>query len=330
MKIPNKVEVKKFFDSDRAILVACIFISLIFWLLVKLSQNFETTTDFEIRYQLPVGKSFVSTPPSEATATLKGSGWDLMSYQFTKPNASVLFEINDVSKQAINAGLLIDKFQQTIPSGIEVADVNKDFIFVQIESETEMKVPIRLNKAIQLAPQFQFSDSINIEPKHVILTGPSTEVETIEFWETEVLQLENLKKSQNLELALKPSSNREIHLSQEKIIVNIAVEEFTEKSVFVPISIKNAPDSLKTFPERAKLSCIVGLSKYNQINKNSFELIADLKGIPLNTEKNTIPVALGKKPDFVRAINYQPKSVEFFFVKTDRDSSSVAETPSED
>jgi len=100
------------------------------------------------------------------------------------------------------------------------------------------------------------------------------------------------------------------------VTVTLKVEQFTERSLFVPITIKNAPDSLKTFPERAKLSCVVGLSKYNDIDKNSFQLVADLKGIPLNTEKNTIPVLVTKQPDFVRAVNFQPRSVEFFFVET--------------
>lgn len=316
MRVPNKVDIQKFFDSDRAILIACIFIALIFWLLVKLSQTFYTTADFQIDYKLPIGKSFAVSPPSAGTTTLKGTGWDLMSYHMNNEVSNINFEVTDVSTQAINAGLIIDKLQQTVSSEIEVADVSIDFIFLQIESETEMKVPIVLNEKIKLAPQFQFADSIRIEPEYIILTGPATEVEAIKYWETEVLELNDLKKDQTVEVALKSSSNKEIHLSQDKIIVNMAVEQFTERTLFVPIEIKNAPDSLKTFPERAKLSCIVGLSKYNAINKNSFQLVADLKGIPLNTEKNTIPVLLTKQPDFVRSVNFQPKSVEFFFVET--------------
>ena len=320
MKLPNKVDIKKFFDSDRAILIACIFIALIFWVLVKLSQTFYSTADFQIDYKLPVGKSFVSSPPTSAKATLKGTGWELMSFQFNKKESKVLFEINDVASQAINSGLLIDKIQQTISSSIEVSDVNMDFIFVQMESETEIKVPVRLTKKITLAPQFQFLDSFKIEPDSIILTGPYTEVQSITFWETEMLELQDLKKDQTIEVGLKVPENQEIHLSQDKIIVDLKVEQFTEKSLFLPIVIKNAPDSLKTFPERAKLSCIVGLSKYNDLNRSSFQLVADLKDIPLNTEKNTIPVLLTRQPDYVRAVNFQPKSVEFFFVETEKEN----------
>lgn len=319
MKVPNKVDIQNFFDSDRAILITCIFIALIFWLLVKLSQTFDTAVDFQIDYNLPTGKSFVATPPTEAKATLKGTGWELIAFYMNDRKSVIEFEIKDVNSQAINAGLLIDKFQATLSNELEVADVDKDFIFVQIESETEKRVPIKLNKNIRLASQFQYADSLRIEPDSIILTGPASEVASIDVWETELLELTEVKKSGNIELPLKASNNKEIHLSQDKIIIRLTVEQFTERSLFVPITVRNAPDSLKTFPEKVKLSCIVGLSKYNDFDKNAFRLIADLKGIPLNTTKNTVPVQLTRQPDFVRAVNFQPKSVEFFFVAS-RDS----------
>jgi YbbR domain-containing protein len=318
MKVPSKVTIQKFFDSDRAILMACIFIALIFWVLVKLSQTFNTTVDFQIKYKLPVGKSFVLSPPTSAKATLKGTGWDLISYQFQKEVSSILFELNDVSSQAINGGLIIDKFQQTIPPDIEVSDVNMDFIFVQIENESKIKVPIKLIQNITLASQTQLADSIKIVPDSVTLTGPSSEVQSLKYWETEMLEIIDLSKNETIEVSLKEPINKEIYLSDDKIKVSIEVEQFTQKSFFLPITIKNAPDSLKTFPERAKLSCLVGLSKFNEINRSSFELVADLQGIPLNTEKNTIPVLLTKQPDFVRGVNFQPRSVEFFFVETEK------------
>ena len=321
MKIPNKVDIQHFFDSDRAILIVCIFIALIFWILVKLSLTFSSSNDFQIRYNLPPGKAFVSSPPADVKATLKGTGWDLISYQFKNKANSISFELNDVSSQAINASMVIDKIQETIsPTTLLVSDIDMDFIFVQMENEMEVKVPIRLNTDIHLATQSQLADSITIKPDSVIITGPLTETASIEFWDTEVLGLTNLKNDLTVQVPLVAPKNNEIHLSVDSVIVNISVEQFTERSFFVPISIKNAPDSLKTFPETAKLSCLVGFSKYNEINKSSFELVADLKGIALNSEENAIPVLLTKQPPFVRAVNFQPKSVEFFFVDTNRDS----------
>jgi YbbR domain-containing protein len=322
MKRLTKADLQRFYDSDRAILISCIFIALVFWLLVKMSQPFPTSIEYDIDYKLPNGKSFITSPPEIVSATVSGSGWDLISSSFRNRAASIQFELSEMASQGIERNSVIERIKKTLPDDIQIQDINTDYIFIQMEDETEKKVPVRLINNTRLAPQFQLSDSIILIPDSIILTGPATEVAEIEFWETTPLDLEGIKKSQEIRLALKSPQNKELHLSEEKIIVQVPVEQFTEKSVFVPIQVRNGPDTIKVFPEMIKLSCIVGLSKFNQVNKSSFTLVADLKGIPLNAKNNTVPVALIEQPSFVRAINYQPKSVEFFFVETRRDSTA--------
>ena len=67
MKRKTKDDIRTFFNSDRAILMSCIGIALVFWLLVKLSQSYKTTEDYEISYTLPEGKTFVVKDQSNAT-----------------------------------------------------------------------------------------------------------------------------------------------------------------------------------------------------------------------------------------------------------------------
>lgn len=320
MKRLTKADLERFYNSDRAILISCIFIALVFWLLVKMSQPFPTTIDYDINYKLPNGKSFVTSPPSNVRATVNGSGWDLISSGFRNRENTIQFELSEMASQSIERNTVIDKIEQTLPNDIVIQDINTDYIFIQMEEESEKKVPIKLTNNIRLSSQFQLADSIVLIPDSIILTGPFTEVAEIEFWETKPLELEEIKKSQEIRLDLKTPQNKEIHLSQDKVMVQVPVEQFTEKSLFVPIQVRNGPDSLKIFPEMVKLSCVVGLSKFNMVNKSSFTLVADLKGIPLNTKKNTVPVKLLQQPDFARSVNYQPKSVEFFFVETVQDS----------
>ena len=95
----------------------------------------------------------------------------------------------------------------------------------------------------------------------------------------------------------------------------VEVEQFTEKSLFIKVDVKNAPDSLKIFPERIRLTCVLGLSRYNEIAPEDFALEVDLKNIPLNTVNNTIPILVTKQPNYIDNIKLSDRSVEFFFVK---------------
>lgn len=316
MKNPTRADIRTFFNSDRAILMFCIGIALIFWLLVKLSQSYKTTKDYEISFTLPEGKTFVETPINIVKATLEGEGWDLISNYIKNRNDTVSFELAELPSQAFNSSAIIDKIQSNLPDNIDVNDVNTDFIFVQIENQAEKKVPLILNTDLAFATRFYMIDSISMLTDSILILGPRSLIDELENWQTETLVLRDVQKSGIHTIPLVKPKNSQIILGTNQIEIEFKVEEFTEKDVFVPIIVKNAPDSLKIFPQNIKLSFNVGLSNYNVINSSDFTVEVDLKDIPLNIEKNTIPVFITRQPSYIKNLNFNPKSVEFFFVET--------------
>src|SRR5690606_36201817 len=156
---------------------------------------------------------------------------------------------------------------------------------------------------------------ISLSADSVSVSGPKSYIETLHDWPTDTLKLSNIQKNGTHKLPLTRPVNAQIVPAFDVIDVTLKVDEFTEKEVIVPIIVKNAPDSLKIFPENIKLSFTVGLSNYNLVSSADFTVEVDLKDIPLDTEKNTIPVLLSNRPSIVHNINVNPKSVEFFFVK---------------
>ena len=143
MKRLTKADLQRFYDSDRAILIACIFIALVFWLLVKMSQPFPTTIEYDIDYKLPTGKSFVTSPPSNITATVNGSGWDLISSSFRNRISTIQFELSGMASQGIERNTVVDRIRNTLPEDIQIQDINTDYIFIQMENESEKKIPVK-------------------------------------------------------------------------------------------------------------------------------------------------------------------------------------------
>ena len=297
--------------------MVCVGIALIFWLLVKLSQPYNSTETYPLDYTLPSGKTFVSPPPQEVIATLRGRGWDLISNNLYQQKNPIVLELAELPSQAINSTTMIDKIQKTVPSSISITEVNTPFIFIQIENQSEKTVPIKLEANLQYAANIQLMDSLEMQPDSVTITGPLSEVEAITEWPTESLKKSKIAESQTISVPLVAPKNAQLRLSQPQIQLGIKVEEFTEKSIFVPVKVLNAPDSLQVFPRQIKVRCITGLSHFNDINSNSFSIVADLKGIAMDAEKTTVPVEVVKHPPYVRGIQYQPRSVEFRFVETE-------------
>ena len=121
-------------------------------------------------------------------------------------------------------------------------------------------------------------------------------------------------------------SAREIKLSQQTITAELDVEQFTEKSFFVKILQRNAPDSIRIFPDRIKIYCLVGLSKYEEVEESGFRVEVDLKDAKPGVENNAVPILLTKSPDFVNNVRFSPKSAEYIFIKKVEEEKSPSST----
>lgn len=280
-----------------------------------MSQSFKTDREIAIEYILPDGKTFVETPPKSLFATIEGNGWDLMSNYFSQSKNNILFELPNKSNFTIEGSLMLNKIASQMPH-LEVVDVSFDYIALNMELEAQKKVPIQFNPQLSFEEQFHLKDSITIKPDSVLISGPHSLLDPIQSWSSEALKLENLRADVNPIIALVKPPTEQLNIQPNSIQATITVEQFTEKSLFIPIRIKNAPDSLTVFPDQVMIKCIVGLSKYKNLTSNDFTLGVDLQGIPLHTENNTLPISISKQPDFVRGIKLNNQSVEFFFVKS--------------
>jgi len=317
----NNKSKKSFFQSDRPILFVCIGIALIFWILIKLSQNYRTKQEFALNYNLPEGKTFTDQPPQSIVATLDGQGWDLMSNYFNGDERKLLLNLNNSSQQTYNSSQLVSKLTPN-NKDIVINGINIDLLMLNVEEEISKKVPVVLNSEFEFNSQYQLKQAVQLTPDSVEIKGPTSVVGAIEQWKTELWALKNINADQEKRLGVMKPENILTKVAPLQIEAKLSAEQLTEKSLFVPIFIKNAPDSLKIFPENIKLSCIVGLGRYNDISPNSFTLEVDLNGIALNASNNTLPILLTRQPDFVKGVTMSYQSVEFFFVNNQMEETS--------
>jgi len=289
---------------------------LLFWLLVKLSQNHKANRQVAITYTLPDDMSFVTIPPDQVRVTLEGRGWDLMYDYFGRRNSEVNFNLASTVLQNITnnqlKGRMVDNAKST---NITVEDMSFDYISIELGESATKKIPIILEQQLNFAPEHQLQSAIQLTPDSIILSGPSSILETYTSWSTTLLSLENLKNTTTRPLPLQPNNMPQIQLSESAVQVQIPVEQFTEKSIFIPVMVKGAPDSLKVFPNKVKTNFVVGLSRYDTISAKDFRLEVDLKGVPINQSNNTAPILITQQPLGVKNIQFSPKAVQFLFIK---------------
>lgn len=244
-------------------------------------------------------------------------GWDLLFNSHNLSRLALHYDMEEENELVIPDGQLRSDILENLPSPrIKVVDVNYNELFLKLEKKMERKVPIVLIKKIEFSEGFNYSDTLSIHPDSVTVSGPASLVETITFWKTDSLTLLNGKKTVDRAVSLFPPP-RELHLSEASTMVKIPIENFTEKSFFIPLEIKNVPerDSLSIFPSSVNVSCVVGLSKYDDLTADKIKFEVDLGIAHLSEGKNTAPIVLAKYPDYVQTVKYTPKAATFFIIK---------------
>jgi hypothetical protein len=72
---------------------------------------------------------------------------------------------------------------------------------------------------------------------------------------------------------------------------------------------------IKTFPAKVKVTCRIGLSQYNKLNKGSFRAIVDYSHRSGVISK--LRVVLDKAPETVLSVDHFPKDVDYIIERKD-------------
>ncbi len=285
--------------------MTCIGIALCFWLLNKLSTSFVKNIQISIFYNLPEGKTLNNIPPQYAFVTVRGTGWDILSGH---SNNEIHLDLTPDSMQMFS---LRNAFVQNNFS--EILTINPDIISLGIEDAVSKKVKIEPIMNLHFEEGFDLAENIELKPAEVIITGPKNFIEKIKAIRTDTVNFNNLKEKVVKKVRL--LSHPILRYNIQETEATIVAEQFTEKSLFVPILVKNAPEQLTIFPNKIKLDCTVALSRYAQLNAANFIAEVDLKGISLNSANNTVPIILSHLPVYVRNVKFTPKAAEYYIQK---------------
>ncbi len=308
-------EIRVTLRKDRTELFICFGIAAVFWFLVKLSQNYETQWNFEFKYILPEHQAFMEKPPVEVRATIGGSGWSLLNFWLFHRKEPLVFDLRALPLSLVEGRLILDRIQSQISeSELQVKSINLDYIGLKTGAKGGKLLPIRLDYRVDLLPQFDLSGPIHMDPDSVWVEGPVSILDSLGFWPTDTGRIGPLKAGWKQVVSLAKPQGSPMKIEVEKTTVEIPVEPVVEKTVlFVPVTVVNAPGNFRIFPATITVYCIVGMSAFHQLDASDFKVEADLEGVALKSEHNSVPLSVTCLEKNVKNLRFSPQSVEFFF-----------------
>ena len=321
-----RVRERKKITLNKRVLIFFFFVllSIVFWLLTAMNKEYVTTISYPVRYiRFPEDKVLVNDVPDRLNLTVNANGFTLLSNKLKSRLTPIIFDVksfspnrfrNDPSSVYILSSYAKDVISRQLSSDIEIIDIKPDTLIFNFAPRKEKRIPVKPVLNLTFEKQFMQVGPLTLNPDSVDASGPQVIIDSLQAAVTEELRLTGINKSFSEEVKLKTVSK--VEFNPVEVWFRLPVERFTEASLSVPIEVINLPDSLvlRTFPGKVNITCQVGLSAYESLNEHLFRAVVDYAeaGTMLG---NRLQVNLVKEPEYIQALNYSPKSVEYILEK---------------
>ncbi len=300
------------FNQERTALLICIGISLLIWIFLKLSKEYETTRTIHLKYELSPMMEFTDTPPANLLATVRGNGIDIAKKYLTNSRPAIHIDLSKYPNQEVLRNKLVFKVQEEL--NLTIRDIDPNHLFFSIDSTSTKKVPVFLDITIDFQKDFFLKTPISLSVDSVILSGPQQELEKVDRVRTEAFNCPSVNADLTRAVRVATTGFKNIEVHPAEVSVNIMVEQFTEKTLAVPIKVVNAQDSVQVLPSTINIKCSVGLSRYDELTPDAFSVEVDMGQATKLGEQKSLPVYLKGSPEWIRSPQISPKVVEYLII----------------
>lgn len=312
-------------DSRTPMKVFFLLLSIFLWFLIKLSkEGYDAVVEFPVKYEnLPSNYTFSEMPPEKIQVSLRSSGFNVLKYQL-QPFRSLKVDV-DQMEQGANEGRnsfwvtnnKLGFVESQLGDDVEVRFISPDTVFFNFSKIIEKKIPVELKTEKNYSKLISIYKEPVLVPDSITLTGPETELASIEKVFTEVLSLTAEEESLTVRTPLVLPDKPDVKFSHNEVGVRILFTKMTQGSFEIPIEILQLPEKydIKIFPESVTLTYHVAIKDYDKITPLDFRIYANYEDVAQKEEARYLNLASEAYPAFVKYVNFEPKRVEFILTE---------------
>jgi YbbR domain-containing protein len=309
----TKIERKRF-----VVFVTCLLLSIAGWLFLALSNKYFYTAKTVLLYKnFPQNKAFHPLQSDTVDLQVEGTGWQLIFARLRINPQSISISLDKLGNR--NFLLLSEQLasvNQQLETSQKIISLRPDTLYFDFSPRTVKRVPVKLVSKFTFVSQFGVSNPVEISPDHVTVSGPLNELNKITEWSTDSLKLSNLQNTTVTRVSMKQNILKNVNIFPSNVEVTIPVDEFTEKTIEVPLRIINNTEyyNVKIYPKKIKITFLVALSSYAQVNGDFIEAVVDMNEWKI-LKHDQLSVKMLRFPDYCKVLKISPGKVDFIIEK---------------
>lgn len=310
-------------DQNILSYVICVIIAAVLWFLNALNKDYIAEVSYPVKYtNLPKGKHLISELPQNIILEVQAKGFALLGYRVSTSFLPITFNVNsytnhllernEILEYTINTSDIKEKINSQLNSDIKLLSITPAAIDFKFSYSVTKNIAVSPVVHYTLKRQYILKNGITTTPDSILVSGPSTVMDTLQAIYTEPFTLKDLDEDITKKVDLVPTE--EVSFEEQKIQVNVRVERFTEAKRKIPLTVTNLPDSLniRLFPNYIDVTYDVGLSMYDKVFDNDFIFSIDYQP---DMNRTMLNVKVVKVPSFIDNLTFTPQKVEYILEK---------------
>jgi len=296
----------------------CLVLAFLAWVFTILSDTHEYKVKEVLSYKnAPQKRAFHSLQADTVNVTLQCTGWEILFQKADFTNKAIMVDLHSLdNKDYIVLSSQLKQINDHKEFDQPVTAISPDTLYFDFTGRISKRVPVKLLTDIKYQPQFAQSNNASLNPSFVTVSGPEKVIDSISSWQTDTLKLDSVGETVRTTLALHPVSQANLSIYPKMVRVHIPVDEFTEKTVQIPVKLVNNHNlyNVKIFPQKVSVTFTTSMRRYPEMDEDFFEASADLD-LWRHNGYTTLPVKLTRSPGYVKIVKIEPQNIDFIIRK---------------
>jgi YbbR-like protein len=274
------------------IILTTVLVAILLWISVKLGFQYQTVVNARVAIeQIPPGTAISSRLPHSLQLRLRGDGWQLVPVAMgpdlvypidlrTFPYLTKIITLRDVVERL------------SIPMGVQVLSMTPDSLVVRLDRRREKRVPVRPDLALSFRDGYAQIGETVVAPESVSIIGSENVLAGINAWNTQRIDLENVRTSVDREVQLADTSGNILSFSPATVRVRIEVQALAEKTFSgIPVRITDVPANLDVIVIPPKIDLVIrsGVERLSALTQEDFQVVAPYSDLIVDTSGIFIP-----------------------------------------
>jgi YbbR domain-containing protein len=309
----TKIERKRFLA-----VISCLLLAIAAWLVMALNNKYVYTAKTVLVYKnFPQHKAFHPLQSDTVDLQVEGTGWQLLFARLRVNPPSITIGLEKLNnKDYILFSEQLSGVNNQLETSQKIISVRPDTLYFDFSKRKVKRVPVKLVSKFNFSKQYGIADDIEITPNYVTVSGPQQDIDKIKEWKTDTLKLDNMQNTIVTKVGMMQNKLKNVIIYPAIAEVKIPVDEFTEKTLELPLKVINNPEyyDVSLYPKKVKVTFLVALSSYQEVNEGFMEASVDLNEWK-DLHHQQLSVKLTRFPVYCKFVRVSPEKIDFIIEK---------------